>query len=137
MRKYYEYTNELLQAVGAADATIQFILPDISKHIERYGAKPIAHTLIDQCDAFKIPKVKKVHALAQMASGRMVILNEVLPLDGVGNVDTTAKKLQNPYTGLWGPQPEERHIPLVARFSIANPVVPNSSAYEKVGNLDY
>ena len=135
MGKYYEVTNELLQAIGAADATIQFILPDISKHIERYGAKPITHTLIDQCDAFKIPKTKKVHALASMASGRMVILNEVLPVKSDGSVDTAVKGLQNPYTGLWGPQPEARHIPLVARFSIANPVVPNSKEYEKVGKV--
>jgi hypothetical protein len=131
--KYFQNTDELKQALEAAHATGVFLAPDVSRYIHYTGAKPLVGTLRDSCDAFSGPIVKKVHAFASLAKGRMILLDEVLQLNDDGAVNADAPTLKNPYTGLWGPQPNGRHVPLIARFSIANPVVPNSDAYEKIG----
>jgi hypothetical protein len=106
-------------AAHALAATGKFLAPNIS---DSFGYRSLKPTLQRDCEFFEAPEVKMVHALGTLAIGHM---NLYAKLKALGPHDEiTDKELPNPWTGVLQPLGNDGGVPLVLRFSIANPVGP-------------
>src|SRR5262249_25254551 len=102
---------------GALAATSKFLAP--GRH-EYKGFKTLASTFERKCELFQDHEVKKVHALGSLGFGEWFPYAKLKELDEKGH--PTGKQLANPWTGLFDPVRSPGAVPLVIRFSIANPV---------------
>lgn len=123
-------------AAAALAATAKFLVPE-SVVIAARAARlisPIGNLLIPKkelgyktlkptfdlpCELFQAEEVKKVHALGTMAKARMNVYSKLKVLD---STDKVIGEASNPWTGLLAPIGNETGVPLLLRFSIANPV---------------
>lgn len=116
VQNWFYPQHRLLYASEAIHATTKFLAPSVSDSV---GYKSLKPTFDRKCELFEEPQTKMVHALGTLGTGRMIIYPRLQKLDAndqpVGEVD-------NPFTGLLQYRGNENGIPLLLRFSIANPV---------------
>lgn len=106
----------LVQDSEALAAILKFLVPGKN---ENHGFETLSHTLTMRCDFFAEPTVKMVHAIGTMAAAHMKVYPQLQKLDSNGKPVGT---LPNPWTGLLSPS--AKSVPMMVRFSIANPVGP-------------
>lgn len=119
------------QAAQALLATSKFLSPNVNESLGYRSLKP---TFQHQCELFEEDQVKKVHALGTLAIGHMNVYEKLKELDA--RDQKTGREIQNPWTGLLGSS-SAGGIPLLLRFSIANPVGPTIGVGDKSLSLEF
>ncbi len=98
------------------------ILEILAPHVTNsFGYPSLAPTFTRSCELFQQPEVKKVHALGSFAKGKMVVYPHLKALSEHDEI-IADNEVENPWTGLLGSDGNQEGIPLLLRFSIANPV---------------
>lgn len=116
IQNWFYPQHRLHYAAEAVHATSKFLAPDISDSVGYRSLKP---TFDRQCELFQEPQVKMVHALGTFATARMNVYPRMKKL---GAHDAVVGEVENPFSGLLQYQGNESGIPLLLRFSIANPI---------------
>lgn len=121
------FNNHISESLAATVATLRFLTPSYwGGFIATTGSDNLKPTLEHKADVFDAPTVKQVHALGSMAKAKMVIYSR-----------------SNPYQGIWGAARAEddsnrrdQEIPLLVRFSEANPVGDADSLKAELDKID-
>lgn len=116
VQNWFYPQHRLHYAAEAVKATTIFLAPDFGQSV---GYKSLRPTFDRKCEMFEEPETKMVHALGTLAAGRLIVYPRLKTLD---SNDKATGEVDNPFTGLLQYQGNENGIPLLLRFSIANPV---------------
>jgi len=98
-------------------ATTRFLVPPVEGETGYPTLKP---TITRACDFLETPRMKMVHATGTFASAHMVVYPKLQALAADGSIKPGAKT-RRIWTGLFN-TPANQSVPLMLRFSIANPV---------------
>jgi hypothetical protein len=111
--------DQIVSDAEAMAATAKFLTPQIPG-VHSLGHASLDHTLNLLCDSFPQPQVKMVHALGTLAQAHLVLYPLVKSLNPSG---VMIEEIKSPWTGLLNPAANEGSVPLLIRFSIANPLL--------------
>lgn len=96
-------------------ATTDFLRPSDTYGLR--GPESLRPSLYRDCDVLERSNPKKVHGLGSLGKAHLEIYPKLKKINGVGLVE---KEVENPWTGLF--KPTNKNVPMLIRFSIANPV---------------
>jgi hypothetical protein len=99
--------------------TARFLGPQIPG-ATKFGHESLDRTLTSNCDTLPTPQVKAVHALGTLAQGHLVLYPRAKRLNPSG---VMIDDVDSPWTGLLDPLKNDGSVPLLIRFSIANPLL--------------
>jgi hypothetical protein len=99
--------------------TARFLSPAVPGSHETFGHGSLDHTLSLACDTLVKPQVKMVHAIGTLAQGHLLLYPRLKKLNPSGIM---TEEVDSPWTGLFDPVKNDFSVPLLVRFSIANPL---------------
>jgi hypothetical protein len=125
--------DQLALDAEAGLATARFLSPALGTH-ETLGHGALDHTLTLSCDTLPQPQVKMVHAMGTLASAHMLLYPQLRKLNPSG---VMTDEIDNPWSGLLNPLKNGNLVPLLIRFSIANPLLHTLSVDGKSYALEF
>jgi hypothetical protein len=113
--------DQLILDTEAMVATGKFLSPAVPGAHESLGHGALDHTLILTCDTLPPPQhAKMVHALGTLAKAHLLLYPKAKKLNPSG---VMIDEVDSPWTGLLDASKNEGSVPLLIRFSIANPLL--------------